>query len=217
MFRRRKRYGYRRRRKSYRRGTRRTFRRSRRFPRTKRSLIHIRRAGSAASVSVNPAGTVYINSTYFQLNSVINPTELTALFDEYRINCVVLSFIPRPNVVQVLANGNEVPNNYVPTFHYAIDYDDANLVSNVDQLAEYGNYHFTEFNKKINVKIKPKFATAAYSGAFTSYKPGKGWLDCASPGIQHYGLKFAVDTTFPNQYISFVIRPIYYLSFRMTR
>jgi len=180
-------------------------------------VLHVRRGGSAAAVQSNAAAAVYLNSMYFALNQVVGSSDFTNLFDEYRINCVVVKLIPRVNTVQTLANGTEIPNNYVPNLHWVYDYDDANVPSNTDTLLEYGNYRVKAFDRPITWKIKPKYALAAYSGAFTSYKPMRGWLDVASPSIQHYGVKFAVDTLQPSQYTSFVIRPIYYISFRNTR
>jgi len=120
-------------------------------------------------------------------------------------------------MVQVPATVGQAPINNIPTLHWVYDYDDGNVPSNVDELLQYGNYRCCNFDKTITMKIRPKFSIAAYSGAFPSYKPMTGWLDCASPSIQHYGVKFAVDSFTAGQYIDFVIRPIYYLSFRYVR
>jgi len=39
-------------------------------------------------------------------------------------------------------------------------------------------------------------AVAAFSGAFTSYSNvPAGWIDSASPGVQHYGLKLYFEST----------------------
>lgn len=216
MYRRKRRYGYKRRRK-YGRSYRRAPRKYRRVTRSKGNTLHVRRGGSAIAVSTNPASTVYLNSAYFSLNSIINPTDFTNLFDEYRINCVVLKFIPRSNYVQNLATTATAANNYLPTLHWVVDLNDSNVPSNVDSLLEYNGYHCRNFTRTVTIKIRPKFSLAAYSGAFTSYKPTKGWIDTGSPNVQHYGLKFAIDSVLPNQYIDFVIRPIYYVSFRRTK
>jgi len=48
-------------------------------------------------------------------------------------------------------------------------------------------------------KWRPHIATAAYSGVFTSFKNEPStWIDVASPGVQHYGLKVAADVTSTN-------------------
>jgi hypothetical protein len=58
-------------------------------------------------------------------------------------------------------------------------------------------YHvFTPTNTEFAVSIKPKVALATYQGgAFSGYSQPNGavWLDCNNPGIQHFGLKGAVD------------------------
>lgn len=151
------------------------------------------------------------------LSNVVNNSEFTTLFDQYRINAIVLKFIPRLNMVQVPTVVGQAPINNIPTLHWVYDYDDANAPSNVDELLQYNNYRCCNFDKTVTMKIKPRFSLAAYSGAFTSYKPASGWLDCASPSIQHYGVKFAVDSFTAGQFIDFIIRPIYYLSFRYVR
>jgi len=39
-------------------------------------------------------------------------------------------------------------------------------------------------------------AVAAYAGSFTSYANMEPqWIDCASPSVQHYGFKCAVNPT----------------------
>ena len=49
-------------------------------------------------------------------------------------------------------------------------------------------------------RVYPRISTAAYSGAFTSYTNTKApWIDCNSPTVQHFGMKFGIDATMNNQ------------------
>jgi len=83
--------------------------------------------------------------------------------------------------------------NSVP-FYTAVDLDDANNPTAVSQVAGKqgavvsmtgtGHYH----------AWKPHMAVAVYSGAFTSFSNAPaGWIDSGSTGVQHYGLKAAVN------------------------
>lgn len=101
------------------------------------------------------------------------------LFDQYRIDQVESWMFP--DLGGVVHGG---------PWSSVIDLDDANtpsasadvqnrqgcLTSGIDA----GHYH----------RWKPHMAVAAYSGAFTSYSNIiAGWIDAASPAVQHYGLK----------------------------
>jgi len=107
----------------------------------------------------------------------------TSLFDEYKIDHVEIW--TDPAVVGSSTVGSTM-------FASVVDLDDANTPANFADVADRqgavisvttaGHYH----------KWKPYVAYALYSGAFTSYgsEPAP-WIDCASPAVQHYGIKFA--------------------------
>jgi hypothetical protein len=116
------------------------------------------------------------------LSQFAGATSLLAVFDQYRIDQIE-HWVEYTNPSAVI--------NF-PTLISAVDLDDANVPSAVGQVQDHqgsvvgvapaGHYH----------RFKPHMATAAFSGAFTSYSNTvAGWVDSASPNVQHYGLKLA--------------------------
>lgn len=137
----------------------------------------------------------YTLSTHFP-----DASNFTSLFDEYRIDQIEVWLEP---AMVISSSAGSSP------FVSAVDLDDANTPANfadvsgrqgaVEGVTGTGHYH----------KWKPNVATALYSGTFTSYgNITSTWVDCASPSVQHYGLKYATNSA------DGVTRP-YYRTVRM--
>jgi len=122
---------------------------------------------------------------YFSLSSLVNPTEFTALFDQYRIMYVEVAFIPISAVASI-----------APLVS-VIDYDDATVPTAVSDLWQYSTACYTAAGHTHIRRLHPRFDIAAYSGTFTSYAlaPYGQWVDVASPGVQYYGVKWALSAT----------------------
>lgn len=137
----------------------------------------------------------YTLSTHFP-----DASTFTSLFDEYRVDSIEVWLEP---AMVMSASVGSTP------FVSAIDLDDANTPANfadvsgrqgaVEGVTGTGHYH----------KWKPNVSTALYAGAFTSYgNITSTWVDCASPSVQHFGLKYATNSA------DGVTRP-YYRTVRM--
>lgn len=156
---------------------------------------------------------------YFTLADVPGSTEFTSLFDQYRINKVVMRFMPMINVnnVQPVAGASVTNPGLMGT---VIDHDD---VSTLATITDYEQYQTWKCQPAISLRthtrvIRPRIAVGAYAGAFTSYANTKGWIDCGSPNVQHYGLKFYMDAYGnANAAQTYQVMATYYLSFRDVR
>ncbi len=145
----------------------------------------------------NPAAGVqfYSNTDQtlngFQLNTLPNYTELTNLYDQYRIVCVEVRFIPS---VTTALTGASV-DNLLPRIATVADFNDGSLPTNLTSLQQYQSYRADLFNKVITRKIYPRTATAIYNNGATSgyaFNDQPTWVDTANPGVQHYGMKWAM-------------------------
>lgn len=147
----------------------------------------------------------------FALSYLTSYSEFTALFDQYRIERIETTFFP--TVTEIGAASTWV-NSYLLT---AIDYDDANTYSSVNDALQVATASITPITKQVTRTFVPRVALAAYSGTFTSYAqaPPMQWIDCASPGVQHYGLKTAIPLTGLQQ--SWRVMHRYHLAFRRVR
>ena len=96
-----------------------------------------------------------------------------------------------------------------------IDFDDSNAPTSTTDLADYTNCVVSGPTEVIQGTLVPRFAYGAYSGVFTSFANHKpDWIDAASPGVEHYGLKIAATTT--NSAVTYTIMFRYHVSLRMS-
>lgn len=117
------------------------------------------------------------------LSSFGNATALSALFDAYRILQIVVRFYPAATPP---SSGSEGP------FYTAIDYDDSSTTL-LTSLLEYDTLMIVQPGVYFERVFQPRVADALYSGAFTSFGQRKSpWVDAASSGVLHYGLKYAL-------------------------
>lgn len=136
---------------------------------------------SINSSSTNGAITYFGRS--FAASDYSGATTALTLFDQYRfeqvevwIDCVA------PNAV---AN--------MPVVYSCVDLDDFNVSTSIGQIADHVGATVATFPAGHYHKWKPHMATAAYSGAFTSYSNAPAeWIDANSPNVQHYGFKSAM-------------------------
>jgi hypothetical protein len=135
---------------------------------------------------ISPSVTVETDGAYsFTLNALPDYTEFTALFDNYRIIGVKINFMP-------LFTDTSATVAY-PPIRTAIDYDDS-AATTLAQLEEYDSCLASYTGQFFQRTLVPRLAVAAYAaGVFTSFAQRTyQWIDCASPGVILYGLKYAI-------------------------
>lgn len=174
-----------------------------------RTIVHRFTRVSTPITITNSTVTDSFFSFNFQLAYLPGYTEFTSLYDQYRIDSVLLRFIPA-----VMTSSPLDPlNGFIAM---AVDYDDINNPASMDQLYQYGNCSVYPANREIIVRVRPRAALAAYSGTFTSYaNMGNMWIDIASPSVQHYGLKAGYTASTPVH--SWNVFITYMLSLRSSR
>jgi hypothetical protein len=118
----------------------------------------------------------------FNINSLDNFSSLANVFDQYRIDEIE---------VQLVSGVTEetISTQSTGTLYSAVDVDDAAVPTTLAQLGVYSSCVMSDSTVSHYHRWVPQFAVAAYSGAFTSYGAMKGFIDCSSPNVQHYGLK----------------------------
>lgn len=185
-----------------------------------RNAIHsFKRISSSAPYQYTlnaTGGAIQYPTLYFQLANVQAYTEFTALYDQYRIKGVQLTFFWSDDQASYNINTSA---NARSQWMVLADYDDATALTAGDAL-EYPNVKILNTTGKYKMFIRPRPALAAYSGAFTSYAqaPKNQWLDCGSTGIQHYGIKMVLPTGGATGYTPVLnVYVKYYIQFRGIR
>lgn len=123
---------------------------------------------------------------YITLGGLPNATTYAALFDQYRITQVEIWAMP---------TGSVAPEESA-LFKSVVDYDNTTTTATTSFFDSYSNTHTTTLLNGHYRRFSPHIAMAAYGGAFTSYaNKSMQWIDCASTAVQHYGVKYYIDTT----------------------
>ena len=138
----------------------------------------------------------------FQLNDITNVSEITNLYDQFKINgvLVTIKMINNPdavNAANLVPGINSSGANFYPTIWYAPDHDDITAPT-IAILKQYSRvkHKVLRPNSEIKFYARPSTLTQLYDGALsTAYANSKGrpWIDIANPEVPHYGFKFAID------------------------
>lgn len=139
---------------------------------------------SQGTITSNVAVAVFAGFS-FAASAIDQISSLTAVFDQYRIDEIEAWLWPR-------ITGGTGTTVDVGMFASAVDYDDATALTGFNQALDYQNVLVSDGRQGHYHRFKPHCALAAYSGAFTSFSNvASPWIDAASTGVQHYGLKTA--------------------------
>jgi len=151
----------------------------------------------------------------FSLDQTDGYTDFTALFDEYRIDFVTVTFNPMFNA-QPLGPATLLQS----VLCTIIDYDDS-VAPTATSMRQFATYKETQ-GAKVHVRsIKPRIADVILNtgGALTAQRSSTGFVDMGYPQVPHFGLKYnarggaAAQTSL--QIWSIVVE--YYMTMRSTR
>lgn len=136
--------------------------------------------GNITASNVTPA----IGSYSFTLSMLTDNASYTTIFDAWRILQVEVQFLPRSQL-----------STSTSSLLTVIDYDDANVLASIVAFYSYDTLQVSPAGVPTTRVFSPKIAVAAYNSAtFSGYTQSSPWIDCASPNVPYYGLKYALNT-----------------------
>jgi len=146
-----------------------------------------------------------------QLSDLGEASSFTTIYDQYRFEEVEIVVVPTYNVSTTAYQPQSVLS--------VIDFDDASVSGYTRaSFLQYENCMIHDPFKAWSRRFRPHQAVATYSGSFTSYKNEEaGWNDCASTGVQHYGIKILVMQVEGSATANFNIFARYLITFRNNR
>lgn len=154
--------------------------------------------GSSGFTSV--ASAVKFGGAFsFQLAQCANVSEITNLFDNYRIKKVVLRFDYSINQAPAaLVSPASQQATAVPIMHVCPDYDDNAVPASRTSVLENGYARTVRLDKTFTMTITPRAQSTVTSGSASGLVAGGllplgQWLDCASTQVPHFGVKFWMD------------------------
>jgi hypothetical protein len=151
----------------------------------------------------------------FALQDLDQSATFVAMFDEYRIDAVTLSFLPTNDGIGMFTNAAST----LPPLFTVIDYNDAASPGSTGELRQYDNCMMLSPGRSGRRTFKPRVATAVYNGAFTGYAIMPDcWIDTSTANVQHYGYKYslAAGTAGQTQLLEWTVVTEYFVSFRKT-
>lgn len=128
---------------------------------------------STAGASINFARS-------YSLSQLPGITEISTLYDQYKINYIKARWMPRANSAELYAN------NTIGSLFTVIDYDDSNTPSGIAELMQYQNLRTTRHVSQHIRTWRPKYNLNV---GLTGNKPTTGWLDMNDTSVQHNAIK----------------------------
>lgn len=205
-----------RKRRSMRNWRKRAPRRKRQFGgRSLRQPVHyFKRAFFASSAITVTGGATTFGASEFDLATMPNFTEFTALYDQYKITAVKWQLLPRGNSAEIGLSSVQGLQGQVFT---VLDYDDGNAPTSINQLTQYQNLKMTRNTVTHTRYLKPRFnMEVANVVATAANAPRTGWIDVANDQVRHRGVKYAIQAPTNATYV-YDLMITYYMAFKNVR
>lgn len=149
-------------------------------------IYTFKRTQYLSNALVIPLGSSFsFNSFSFNLASLPDVTNFTALFDQYMIKRVKWTLIPRTTDTSLTTG----VNNYNTQTYSVIDWDDVVAPTSINDLCQYQNMKATQGSKIHSRSFAPAVRITA-EGTTNAPKQYQ-WLDLANTSVPHYGVKCA--------------------------
>lgn len=165
------------------------------------TLAPIQPDGPDMSMEIGSPDATYQTDVYgvgvamsFRLNDVIQSSEFTSLFDQYKISGV------KARITWNCTQGEIAGGIPAPRVMYSVDEDDKVIPEELTIRAKNSTkFHQFGQSRPLTIYIKPRVRKNVQSVTGTATAPGKTWLDCSYPLVPHYGLKMYInDLWLPN-------------------
>lgn len=180
---------------------------------TIQNRIHrFRRNGSAlTTITGNVAYAPYQGSTGIALAYTQNFAELTALFDQYRIDYVVQKFF-----LTIDPSAQTATNAVYPRLYSVRDENDGNLIS-MAEMRERSNLKIQMLrpDRPVVLKCRPNLLSQQFlSGVTSAYTPAwNKWVNTSASTAPYYTWKWNIDNLTNTNY-KVEIETIVYMSFK---
>lgn len=152
----------------------------------------------------------YTNHWGFTLGQLPDASNFTGLYDEYKINKVVLKILPKFSQTLQSATSNQLGQILT-----AIDYDDANSLPQatcIDEISQYQSFRIHPGNRPVTRVIVPK---VELTGSGVQAPKSRQWLDCDNTTSLHNGLKIVLPKlSASGTTMNYDVLVTHYMSFR---
>lgn len=171
------------------------------YPRQK--VYYFKRHFNMAPILAPADGVDVLGAYGFAISDLPNYTDFTNLFDFYKINKVVVRFMPVANLSDTTTFSNFSTMSTLRIFT-AVDYNSVAQPADVNAVREYQNCKVTQYTSgqtrtfcpRANVEASSDVASNLPSAQYSQL--GNPWINVAYEDVLHCGLKVAIDTSLFN-------------------
>lgn len=173
-----------------------------RRPRITARGVHTFSRYCASTDPIECNGVYKAGSIVTSLSQLVQSSDFTNLFDQYRIRRVIVSIqmINNPDAVTVLnGQGSGLPfnpSNWYPKIWYIPDYDGGSDET-ISSIKERQGVRCKIFrpNTAVRFSFVPKCRVLTYStSTSTGYAPKNIMVDMTDTAVEHFGIKYVIDT-----------------------
>lgn len=151
------------------------------------------------------------------LSDVHSYTTYQAMFDQYKINKVVVRFIPRSTetVTRDYNANQQGPPNLTANFVCALQRDDDGLPNSYEAVRRLQGSRERKMTRGMKWVFRPSLLTQLGPAANSGYSlAGSRWINTKYPGILHYGLAWAIDSGSTTGVFAHDVQAMLHISFR---
>jgi len=153
--------------------------------------------GTSVVLMGDGSAKFFSNNHIFTLANVVNASEFGNLFDQFRIDKVVVTYqlLNNPDANNNIASTVSNSTNWYPTVWSIPDYDDSAALNISEMKERIGvRNRILRPNQKMKFVVRPKVLVQTYRTALTTgYAPKSLFVDMSTQDIPHYGLKTTID------------------------
>lgn len=147
---------------------------------------HFKRTFVASAIT--GATSDVLGAYAFSFNTLPNYTEYTALFDQYRVNKIVVKFVPDHDTSDVNNTASSLSQ-----FHTILDFNDSSAPASLASMFEYDTWKMTRGGRTHVRKWTPSILVGANDSTIAASLPKfKQWISCDQPDLYLYGLKYCL-------------------------
>lgn len=144
--------------------------------------------------TLTAASQVYSEGLTFSLSQFADYTKFTQMFEQYKINAIMVTFFPPAtnySADQGGAGAGQQWGNYIPTLYAFGDPDDSTAPTTVLQMLARPSMKCKQWNKPFTYKVHPHILYETNNT--TKLNRGPAWIDTDTATIPHYALKYLID------------------------
>lgn len=152
----------------------------------------------------------------FRLSNLPNYTELTNLYDQYKIKSIAFSIVPQCTSADVNPNATL---GMVPSLTSVLDFSDSTALGSLNDYLQYSTYRRTAPLKTHKRFLYPKQLVYAYDAVTATQNLAdvqNKWIRSESPDIQHLGVKVHVPASV-NAAFNYEVYATYYVLLKQTK